>query len=94
MPAGAGPSPRKVGGQSLMTKQPTGAMLAPMGPATRRIVLDIDPGSDPISGGLDDGYSTRRFCGWLELAGALQAALGLAPGAGGSAAEDPPRTAG
>lgn len=75
-----------------MTEEPTGAMLVPMGSPTRRIVLEIDPGSDPISGGLDDGCSTRRFCGWLELAGALQAALGLAPGASASAAEDPPGT--
>lgn len=76
-----------------MTRQQTRAMLAPMGSTTRRIVLDIDPGSDPISGGLDDGHSVRRFSGWLELAGALQAALGLVPGAGGSAAEDRPGTA-
>lgn len=75
-----------------MTGEPAGAMLAPMGSPTRRIVLEIDPGSDPISGGLDDGYSTRRFSGWLELASALQAALGLAPGASGPPAGDPPST--
>jgi hypothetical protein len=45
----------------------------------RRIVLDIDQGSDPISGELDDGRGARRFSGWLELAGALQVVIGLAP---------------
>ena len=43
-------------------------------------MLEIDTGSDPISGDLDDGRGIQRFTGWLELAGALRAALGLAPG--------------
>jgi len=50
-----------------------------MASPTQRIVLEIDPGSDPISGELDDGRRTQRFSGWLELAGALRDALGLSP---------------
>jgi hypothetical protein len=46
-------------------------------PPKRRIVLEIEQGSDPIEGDLDDGRRVRRFSGWLELAGALRAALGL-----------------
>jgi hypothetical protein len=62
-----------------MTTDAHGSMLFAMGAPTRRIVLEIDEGSDPISGDLADGQGTRRFSGWLELADALQAALG--PGA-------------
>ena len=42
-------------------------------------MLEIDTGSDPISGDLDDGSGIQRFSGWLELAGALRDALGLTP---------------
>ena len=47
-------------------------------PSRQRIVLEIDPGSDPISGDVDSGRGTQRFTGWLELAAALHAALGAA----------------
>jgi hypothetical protein len=50
--------------------------------ARRILTLAIDPGSDPISGRLDDEQGSgegQEFVGWLELARALESALGLAP---------------
>jgi hypothetical protein len=41
----------------------------------RRIVLEIEEGSEPLAGRLTDDGGARSFCGWLELATALQAAL-------------------
>jgi hypothetical protein len=52
------------------------------GDARRILTLAIDPGSDPISGRLDDERGSgegQEFVGWLELARALESALGLAP---------------
>ena len=50
------------------------------GDARRILTLAIDPGSDPISGRLDDEEgSGEEFVGWLGLAKALESALGLAP---------------
>jgi hypothetical protein len=50
------------------------------GDARRILTLAIDPGSDPISGRLDNERGSREeFVGWLELAKALENALGLAP---------------
>jgi hypothetical protein len=50
--------------------------------ARRILTLAIDPGSDPISGRLDDERGSgevQEFVGWLELARALESVLGLAP---------------
>jgi hypothetical protein len=50
--------------------------------ARRILTLAVDPGSDPISGRLDDGRGSgegQEFVGWLELARALESVLGLAP---------------
>ena len=47
------------------------------------MTLEIDPGSDPISGRLGDEHGTRPFSGWLELAAALQAVLDPAPDVSG-----------
>ena len=42
---------------------------------TRKLILELDERSEPISGRLGDDRETRAFAGWLELAAALQAAL-------------------
>jgi len=39
------------------------------------MILEIDPGSNPISGSVGDERGTTPFSGWLELAAALQAAF-------------------
>jgi hypothetical protein len=52
------------------------------GDARRILTLAIDPGSDPISGRLDDEQGSgegEEFVGWLGLAKALESVLGLAP---------------
>jgi hypothetical protein len=38
------------------------------------MTLELDPGSEPISGRIIDDRGARSFSGWLELAAALQAA--------------------
>jgi len=48
---------------------------ADMNAPAKRLVLEIHPGSNPIRGRLGDETSARDFCGWLEFATALQAAL-------------------
>ena len=50
-------------------------MASPM----RRLILEIDPRSDPIAGRLGDERGTHPFTGWLELAAALHAALNAPP---------------
>jgi hypothetical protein len=47
-----------------------------MSPDSRRLELEIDADSDPISGRLGDGRHDWEFTGWLGLATALQSALG------------------
>jgi hypothetical protein len=38
-----------------------------------RVVLDLEPDSDPISGFLEhDGETRHRFWGWLELLAAIE----------------------
>lgn len=39
------------------------------------MTVEVDPGSDPISGRITDERGTRPFSGWLELASALHAVL-------------------
>lgn len=49
-------------------------MLVPV-TATRRLTLEIEPGSDPITGRLSDELASLPFSGWLELATVLQSVL-------------------
>jgi hypothetical protein len=43
-------------------------------PLQVRVVLDLDTDCEPICGSLtEDERPSRRFYGWLELAGLLQA---------------------
>jgi hypothetical protein len=60
----------------------------------RRIVplkLEIDIGSDPISGMLElDAQTPYRFSGWIELAGAIESARA----SNGAAFMPPPADAG
>jgi hypothetical protein len=44
-----------------------------MAPST--VTLEIDVQSEPITGRIVNAGRTRQFCGWLELAAALQAAM-------------------
>lgn len=53
---------------------------------TTRVALELEPG-EPLRGSLDSELTSQRFCGWLELATALDAARdaggnGLATGGG------------
>lgn len=42
----------------------------------RRVTLDLDVGSDPITGVLRDEHAASTpFCGWLALASALEQLL-------------------
>jgi hypothetical protein len=50
-----------------------------VGVGARKLTLEIDVGSDPISGRLADDRGVRPFSGWLELAAALQAAVDDSP---------------
>lgn len=47
-----------------------------------RMELSLERNADPIRGWLEMNGQRRRFAGWVELAGALQAARDGAPGAG------------
>jgi hypothetical protein len=40
-----------------------------------KLTVEVDPGSDPITGRVTDERGTRSFSGWLELAAELQATL-------------------
>jgi hypothetical protein len=52
-------------------------------PGRRRLILEFEPGSDPISGTLLDDYGGGRpFTGWLQLAAALEVALNAAQNEG------------
>jgi hypothetical protein len=44
-----------------------------MAPLT--VTVEINPQSDPISGHVINAGLRRPFCGWLEFAAALQAAM-------------------
>jgi hypothetical protein len=48
-----------------------------MGDGARRITVDIEPGSDPIRGYIEDDEGSRPFEGWLQLARALEEASAL-----------------
>jgi hypothetical protein len=50
-----------------------------MGKQTRRLILEFDPGSDPIAGRLGDEHEAQPFSGWLEFAAALRSALESTP---------------
>ena len=39
------------------------------------MTVEIDPGSDPITGRVTNRRGTCEFSGWLEFAAALQATL-------------------
>jgi hypothetical protein len=39
------------------------------------LLLELDPGSDPISGRLGDSADSVEFSGWLGLASAIQRLL-------------------
>jgi hypothetical protein len=41
---------------------------------TTRVTIDVDVGSDPISGHVDLGGRTEMFVGWSELAELLEEA--------------------
>jgi hypothetical protein len=56
----------------------------------REITLEVEPDSDPICGRLRHDGGTRTFCGWLELADALRAAVHSAP----DRPDEPPRVDG
>jgi hypothetical protein len=43
----------------------------PQAPRHRRLTLDLDIGSDPLTGVLHDGERQTAFTGWLALASAL-----------------------
>jgi hypothetical protein len=43
----------------------------------RRVTVDIEPGSDPIRGHIEDEEGSRAFEGWLQLARALEQASAL-----------------
>lgn len=54
-----------------------------------RLVLDIDPGSDPIEGAISGpGRPGRRFCGYLQLMAAVEDAR--ADGARADGADEGP----
>lgn len=53
-----------------------------MQPGRRRLILEYEPGSDPISGTLLDDSGGRPFTGWLQLAAALETALSAAQNEG------------
>jgi hypothetical protein len=44
-------------------------------PALHTMTVEVEPGSDPISGRITDDRGTRQFSGWLELARALHEVL-------------------
>jgi hypothetical protein len=46
---------------------------------TRRLILEFEPGSNPIAGRLGDGQEAQPFSGWLEFAAALRSALESVP---------------
>lgn len=50
-----------------------------MGKQTRRLILEFDPGSDPIAGHLGDEHEAQPFSGWLEFAAALRSVLEYTP---------------
>jgi hypothetical protein len=43
--------------------------------ARSTLTVEVEPGSDPITGQVTDRRGTRPFSGWLELAAVLQAAF-------------------
>jgi hypothetical protein len=45
-----------------------------MSDGARRVTVDIEPGSDPIRGYIEDDKGSRPFEGWLQLARALEQA--------------------
>lgn len=50
------------------------------GEQSRRLTLDLQPGSEPIEGRIsEEGAESRPFVGWLALATALQQAMRLDP---------------
>ena len=52
---------------------------------TAHLELSIEIGSDPIAGLVSNGsYRSRRFSGWIELVGAIEAARSQGAGGGGS----------
>lgn len=60
-----------------------------MAAPARKITIEIHPGSDPITGRLEDRCGSRPFSGWLELAAALQAVVDGAPDADDEEDEHP-----
>jgi|GEM_PF-6631425 len=52
-----------------------------MAPST--VTLEIDAPSEPITGRVVNAGRARTFCGWLELAAALQAVIERPEGADG-----------
>jgi hypothetical protein len=40
-----------------------------------RLSLEIEPGSEPVAGCLDDGETQRSFVGWSALARVIELAL-------------------
>ena len=46
------------------------------------LLLHLDPDSDPIRGRVEAPQETVEFAGWLQLAGALERALGAEPRGG------------
>ena len=45
-------------------------------PATVRVTLEFEPGSDPLRGRLLTGHAVYPFAGWLGLATALEHVIG------------------
>jgi hypothetical protein len=57
-------------------------------PASERVLIEIDPSADPITGVVRHGAGpARSFSGWLELVALLESERQLADGA------NPPRDA-
>jgi hypothetical protein len=52
-----------------------------MSGGARRVTVDVEPGSDPIRGRIEDERGSRPFEGWLQLARALEEASALPPSA-------------
>jgi hypothetical protein len=55
----------------------------------RTLMLEIDPGADPITGRLRDGERREPFVGWLGLARALERVLNGPGGRREAPREDP-----
>jgi hypothetical protein len=75
------PAKEKITRVVVMRTPTPAARITRMPPTTIRVVIELDPAAEPISGMLtqDDGQ-TMAFHGWLALTEALEASRHAAPG--------------